>query len=235
MGGYFTKEDLSSLFPGRLNGAQAEKNGKLAMECLDIRKFRVVKCGRVLRETFPAPVVQGEEDNNGMIRFDMKFPLLTPLDCPREIWFDHAIVQETCPTHAEKTLKYLEAKETNLPAGSPPFQKMQKSKENRYKALISVVQHLVEVRKLNFRPTFLFPVVSALGFMNKDMNELFKVLLTNFGDNLKKQPSRADGLSPGLLRGRFKQELRNSVCFALLKGNALAAYNQGTKGVAHPP
>src|SRR5216110_1919502 len=51
----------------------------------------------------------------------------------------------------------------------------------------------------------------------------------NFGDNLKKQPSRADGLSRGLLRGRFKQELRNSVCFALLKGNALAAYNQGTK------
>src|SRR3954451_1348180 len=98
--------------------------------------------------------------------------------------------KETCPTHAERTLKYLEAKETNLPAGSPPFQKMQKSKENRYKALISVVQHLVEVRKLNFRPTFLFPVVSALGFMNKDMNELFKVLVTNFGDNLKKQPSR---------------------------------------------
>ena len=132
------------------------------------------------------------------------------------------------PNPCRKTLKYLEAKETNLPAGSPPFQKMQKSKENRYKALISVVQHLVEARKL-------FPVVSALGFMNKDMNELFKVLLTNFGDNLKKQPSRADVLSPGLLRGRFKQELRNSVCFALLKGNALAAYNQGTKGVAHPP
>ena len=66
-----------------------------------------------------------------MIRFDMKFALLTPVDCPREVWFDHAIVQETCPTHAEKTLNYLEAKETNLPAGSPPFQKMHKSKEQR--------------------------------------------------------------------------------------------------------
>src|SRR3954451_4904039 len=97
----------------------------------------------------------------------MKFPLLSRLHCPREGWLDHAIVQETCPTDAEKTLKYLEAKEPTLPAGSPPFQKMQKSKENRYKALISVVQHLVEVRKLNFRPTFLFPVVSALGFMTR--------------------------------------------------------------------
>src|SRR5688572_21048927 len=111
-----------------------------------------------------------------MIRFDMKFPLSTPLDCPREIWFDHAIVQETCPTHAEKTLKHLEAKETNLPAESPPFRKMRKSKEKRYKALISVVQYLVEARKLNFRPTFLFPVVSALGFMNKDMSELLKIM-----------------------------------------------------------
>ena len=46
LGGYFTKEDLSSLFPGRLNGAQAEKNGKLAMEFLALWKFRVVKCGQ---------------------------------------------------------------------------------------------------------------------------------------------------------------------------------------------
>src|SRR3954471_9906271 len=93
LGGYFTKEDLSSLFPGRLNGAQAEKNGNLAIEFLNIimevprGQVRTAKLG-VLRESFPAPVVHGEEDNNGMIRFDMKFPLLTPLDCPREIWFD---------------------------------------------------------------------------------------------------------------------------------------------------
>ena len=106
---------------------------------------------------------------------------------------------------------------------------------NNATSLISVVQHLVEARKLNFRPKFLFPVISALGFMNKDMSELLKVLVTSFGDNLKRQPSRADGLSQGLFQGRFKQELRNSVCFALLKGNALAAYNQGTNGVAHPP
>jgi hypothetical protein len=69
--------------------------------------------------------------------------------------------------------------------------------------------------------------------MNKDMSELFKVLVTAFENNLKKQPSRADGQSPGLLRGRFKKELTNSVCFALLKGNALAAYNQGTQELSN--
>ena len=66
------KEDLSSLFPGRLNGAQAEKNGKLAMEFLDIimgiprGQVRTAKLGPF---RFPAPVVQGEQDNNGMTRF----------------------------------------------------------------------------------------------------------------------------------------------------------------------
>src|SRR4051794_558617 len=36
LGGHFTKEDLSSLFPGRLNQADAEKLKKLAMSFLDI-------------------------------------------------------------------------------------------------------------------------------------------------------------------------------------------------------
>src|SRR6185437_11755895 len=47
LGGYFTKEDLSSLFSGRLSGTQAEKNGKLAMEFLDIiMEVPVAKCGQ---------------------------------------------------------------------------------------------------------------------------------------------------------------------------------------------
>ena len=87
----------------------------------------------VLRESFPPPSVAGEEDNNGIIRFDMKCPLITPLDNPREVWFDHAIVQETSPTHAEATLKFLMEEPTNL----------QKTRGVlRYSALISVVSRL---------------------------------------------------------------------------------------------
>ena len=70
--------------------------------------------------------------------------------------------------------------------------------------------------------------------MNKDMTKLLKVIVAQFEDTQKTQPHRA-GLRPGFLRGRFKKELKNSVCFALLKGNALAAHNQGTNGVAYPP
>jgi hypothetical protein len=78
LGGHFTKEDLSSLFCGRLNQVEAQERKKLAMTFLDIiSKFprghlRTAELG-VLRESFPPPSVVGEEDNNGIIRFDMRF------------------------------------------------------------------------------------------------------------------------------------------------------------------
>ena len=64
-----------------------------------------------LRDRFPPPVRVVEGDGNAVIRFDLKFPLGAPVDKPREIWFDHAIVQETSPTYAEDTLTFFEAKE----------------------------------------------------------------------------------------------------------------------------
>ena len=105
----------------------------------------------------------------------MKFPLITPLDNPREVWFDHAIVQETAPTHAEATLKFLMEEPTNLAQDSPAFQKTRGAKVLRYSALISVVNRLYEERKLNFQPTFLFPVISSLGYVNQDMNKLSSI------------------------------------------------------------
>ena len=165
----------------------------------------------------------------------MKFPLPTPADRPRELWFDHAIVQETCPTHAADTLKFLQAEQTNLAMDSPAFQKTVGAKARRYKAVISVVSRLVEERRLNFQPIFLFPVISALGFMNKDMTRLLECIVERFKDSQKRQAERADGLRKEILRGRFKVELRNSLCFALLKGNALAMSNQGNNGVSTPP
>ena len=87
----------------------------------------------------------------------------------------------------------------------------------RYKALIDVVNRLAEERKLKFQPTFLYPIVSSLGYMNADMNVLLKEIGKCFKFNQSKV-RRSDGLHPGVLRGRFKTELKNSVCFALARG-----------------
>ena len=157
----------------------------------------------------------------------MKFPMVTPR---------YAIVQETSPTYAEATLKFLTDKSTNIPADSPAFTKTRGTKVGRYSALIAVVKRLQEERKLSFQPTFMYPVISSLGFMNKDMTELTKSIVQRFKDYQKLQPATDEGVAAKFLTGRFRVRLRNSICFALVRGNALAMHNQGVNGgVVKPP
>jgi len=98
---------------------------------------------------------------------------------------------------------------------------------------VDVVKRLTEERKLKFLPSFMFPIVSSLGYMNEDMTRLLKFMEDCFKLNQNKD-RRCDGLLPGVLKGRFKVELKNTICFALVRGNALALNNQGLKGVTSP-
>ena len=103
----------------------------------------------------------------------------------------------------------------------------------RYTVLVEVVNRLVEERKLKFQPEFLFPIVSSLGYVNDDMNKLMKFMENCFKQNQSKA-RRFDGLDAGVLKGRFKVELKNTLCFALVRGNALALNNQGLNGITQP-
>ena len=230
---------MSKLFPGKLSAAESDKRKKLAMEYLDIINEiprghqRTAQLG-MLREQFPDAVnVDDDDGNKGVIRFDLKFPIVVKDGKPRELWIDHAIVQETSPTHAADTLDFLQEDVNHLPENSPAFTKTYGGKDRRYKALIEVVNRLVEERKLKFQPTFLYPIVSSLGYMNDDMNVLLKEIGKCFKENQSKE-RRYDGLHPGVLKGRFKTELKNNICFALARGNALAVCNQGLNGITHP-
>ena len=239
LGDIFPKDDVSKLFPGKLNASESAKRKALAMEYLDIMQDIPRGPQRtaelcMLREKFPvAPNVADDDDSKGVIRFDLKFPVPVKGGKERELWIDHAIVQETSPTHAADTLKFLESKNTNLIESSPAFTKTRGGKVRRYSALIDVVNRLAEERKLKFQPTFLYPIVSSLGYMNSDMNELLKSMEKCFKFNQTKA-RRFDGLEPGVLRGRFKTEMKNTICFALARGNALSICNQGLNGITHP-
>lgn len=239
LGEIFSKNDLSKLFPGKLSQKEADKRKLLAMEYLDIINeiprghIRTARIG-MLRERFPDAAIPDDDDpNKGVIRFDLKFPAPSSDSKPREVWLDHAIVQETCPTHAEDTLKFLAAKRTNLIESSPAFTKTYGSKARKYAALVDVVKRLTEERKLKFQPSFMFPIVSSLGYFNEDMKRLLKFMEDCFKLN-QSRDRRCDGLAPGVLKGRFKVELKNSLCFALVRGNALAINNQGLAGVTNP-
>ena len=98
-----------------------------------------------------------------------------------------------------------------------------------------MVNRLVEDRKLNFQPTFLFPVLSSLGIMNADMKQLMKLIVQRFKDNQRHQPPSSDGVAANVLKGRFKVQLKNAVCFALIRGNALCMSNQGIDGGVRTP
>ena len=131
-------------------------------------------------------------------------------------------------------LKFLTDDDKNVPADSPAFQKIVQSKKRRYASLVTVVKRLSEERRLKYQPEFLFPVISSLGIMNGDMEALMKFIVDRFADTQKGKPARPDGVEPRVIKGRFKAQLKNSICFALLRGNALAMDNQGCHGVVHP-
>jgi hypothetical protein len=239
LGGYFSKEDLSGLFCGNLSVAASDARRTLALKYLEIifeyprGAIQVAQLG-MLREKFPPPTLVGEEDNHGVVRLDMKLPTSQPLGCPIEFWLDHAIVHETSSSYEAETLRFLENK-NHKPSDGPAFQKMTGLKKRKYATLMTVADVLSQKHKLDFKPLFLFPVISSLGFMNKDFVSLQKVFTDQYKVMLDSAPPRTDGVSVGHLRGRFKTELRNALCFALVKGNVLATYNQGLGCVRKPP
>ena len=96
-----------------------------------------------------------------------------------------------------------------------------------------MVKRLTDERKLKFQPEFVFPIVSSLAYMNEDMKHVLKFMENCFKLN-QSRDRRSDGLAPAVLKGRFKTELKNTLCFALVRGNALVLNNQGLNGITHP-
>ena len=237
LGGYFSKDDVSRLFPGKLSKEESEKRKKLALRFLDILQeiprgqVRTAEIG-MLREEFPAPPKNADA---GGMRFDLRFPMTKPFDNRRELWFDHAIVQESASSYGSEVLKFLSESRDNEPQASPAFLKMQSKKTRQYSAVMTVAERLLAEHKLDFQPVFLFPVVSALGYMNKDMQQMLKLIGHRFKETQEKESDSEDGVKPEVVKGRFKRALRDSVCFALVKGLALAMHNQGIKGTVNPP
>ena len=236
LGSFFKKEDVSRLFPGNLTMAQSTERTALAMQYMDIMTKMEGHARstalKLWREKLPATVFDKKDPATpSVVRFDLKLSAATPSDCPRQVICDHAIVHETSPTYAENVLKFLEEDKVGIPSDSPAFQKIVQSKKRRYASVIAVVKRLAEERRLDYQPEFLFPVISSLGIMNDDMQTLMTFILKRFADTQKGKPKRPDGVEAKVIKGRFKVELRNSICFALLRGNA-PCHEPITKGAA---
>ena len=98
----------------------------------------------------------------------------------------------------------------------------------------SVVERLVTEKKLNFRPCFLFPIISSLGYCNADMLKMLTFFGSFFRDYAKTLPLTQDGITVNQKTTKYKRQLEASICFALIRGNCLSVYNQGRVGVSTP-
>src|ERR1043165_8780532 len=140
----------------------------------------------------------------------MRLPTSKPADCPIEYWFDHAIVGETSSTYTAETLTFLENK-NHKPEQGPAFKKMEGLKRRKYAVIMAVAESLSQKHKLDFKPIFLFPIISSLGFMNTDMLKLQKIFVEQYKETLSAAPPRTDGVSVGRLQGQFRNQMRNSL------------------------
>ena len=132
---------------------------------------------------------------------------------------DHVIVHETSLSYQEAVITHLE-EGAGDPTKSLPFRRSETSKQRRFAALIPLANHLLKQRILDFQPFFMFPVISALGYLNEDADKMSKWMSAVMNKNLT--GIRDDGIQLSVLKARYKVEVRNAICFGLLRGNALA-------------
>ena len=95
------------------------------------------------------------------------------------------------------------------------------TKQRKYAALMAVANYLNRNRRLDFQPEFLFPAITCLGYINEDMKGVTKFIANRYEQFLGEDGTRNDGVTPKVLKSRFKQQLKYSVCFALARANAL--------------
>ena len=67
--------------------------------------------------------------------------------------------------------------------------------------------------------------MSALGYVNEDSEKMFKWMSAVMNKTLT--GFRDDVIPFTVIKARYKKEVRNAVCFELLRGNALAMSSVG--------
>ena len=223
LGDVVPKEDMVSLFPGGLNQEDTKKNGDLALELVDAfmmapsaLKESVIE---EVRSRLPVVPEDKKTESSNIIRFDLCMAAPFPTDMPRQLWIDHAIVHESSASYQEEVINHLEGGE--FPTSHVAFRRTETSKKRRFRSLIAIAHHLQKQNVLDFQPFFLFPVVSALGFLNNDTVQMMKWICGVFNKCIV-PTRRDDGLEMGVIKARFRAEVRNALCFGLLRGNALA-------------
>lgn len=113
---------------------------------------------------------------------------------------------------------------------SPAFKVIFGKKTRKYRFLKQFIRLLHDGGNLDFQPTFLFPLITPNGRINGDMATLQNFMCLQYAETLKREGRRADGKSAKYLISIYRQEIKQSIFFSVLKGAASEMYNQGSEG-----
>jgi hypothetical protein len=233
LGDIVPKEDLARLFPGGLNQEETKEHAEIALELIDafLMAPSATKEAVVTEVRSRLPELKDEAQATvNTLRFDLCMGAPFPVDCPRELWLDHAIVHETSESYQDHVIEEVEAGAD--PAKSYPFRRTQATKQRKYAALVATANHLSKQKLLDFQPFFLFPVISALGYLNEDAMKMCTWMSKVSTKNLPKK--RDDGIEQGVIKNRYKVQVKNAIAFGILRGNALAMNSVGRPFVSRP-
>ena len=118
------------------------------------------------------------------------------------------------------------------PTLAAPFRKVTATKQRKYAALMATANHLQKLKILDFQPFFLFPLISALGYLNEDALKMTKWMCVVMNKSLTS--ARDDGIPLSVIKSRYKTEIKTAICFGLLRGHALAMHSAGRPFVSRP-
>ena len=100
------------------------------------------------------PVVDEKTESQNLIRFDLCLEAPFPVDAPRHLYVDHAIVHETAASYQDEVVAYLQGADD--PMKNPAFRRTELAKQRRFRSLMAIANHLQKQKALDFQPFFLF-------------------------------------------------------------------------------
>jgi hypothetical protein len=211
LGEVVPKDDLAALFPGGLNLEKTKKNADLAIELVDafLMPGGVLKDIIIdeIRSRLPEVDDDKKEANANIIRFDLCLAASFPTDAPRELWLDHAIIHETSESYQDAVIVHRSSRYQYVNA----FQANETTKKRRFAALIPLANHLLKSNVLDFQPFFLFPVMSALGYLNEDAVKMTKWMSAVMNKTLTSV--RDDAIPLSVIKARYSVKVNNAICF----------------------
>ena len=218
--GQFTEEQCRALFPKK----PSKKYRAVVREILKVAgssgSYSAAELTPAFTELQALSTATQRDSKNKGLRIDVQ--LVDPI-VAEEIWVDVAAFHPMTPGRLKAEHKQLRenfAQPLRRRRAGKAVEDHQKLKHMTYMPMLSVARKQWKDGKRICMPQFLGSICSTLGEFSPDMVRLQEWLVKAHLRKLGREGDRADGRSMEALSAQFRNELRNAVIVAVMKGQA---------------